>query len=61
MLKCLSILHFFFFIKGSILANETATHWNSIQYAVIIYVGKEAEREWMCGQGSLSHFVAQQQ
>ena len=21
---------------------------NSIQYSVIIYVGKESEREWMC-------------
>ena len=29
--------------------NELDIAQNTIQYPVIIYVGKESEREWMCG------------
>ena len=33
-----------------LLANRVLQHstGNSTQYSVIIYVGKESEREWMC-------------
>ena len=34
---------------------------NSTQYSVIIYVGKESEREWICAYVRLGHFVVQQQ
>ena len=30
------------------------------QYSVIICVGKESEREWMCVDVWLNHFIAQQ-
>ena len=33
---------------------------NSTQYAVIIYVGKESERQWMCVYVWLGHFAVQQ-
>ena len=29
---------------------------NSTQYSVIIYMGKESEKEWMCVHVSLYHF-----
>ena len=32
---------------------------NSTQYSVIIYVGKESEREGMCVYVSQNHFVGQ--
>ena len=30
---------------------------NSIQYSVIIYMGKKSEKEWMCVHVYLNHFV----
>ena len=33
---------------------------NSTQYSVIISMGKESEKEWMCVYLSLNHFVIQQ-
>ena len=30
---------------------------NSTQYYVMVYVGKESERKWMCAHGWLNHFV----
>lgn len=33
---------------------------NSAHYSVIISTQKESEREWICGHGSLHHFVVQQ-
>ena len=33
---------------------------NSTQYLVIIYVGKEMEREWLCVHVELNHVAVQQ-
>lgn len=40
--------------------NLLSSTGNSTQDSVVISVGKESEREWLCGHESLSSFAVQQ-
>ena len=48
------------FMEQSVIADLLYSTGNSIQYSVIIYMGKESEKEWMCVYIKLNHFVVQQ-
>ena len=39
---------------------EWLVNRDSPQYSVIIYMGKESEKEWVCVEVKLNHFIVQQ-